>query len=93
MKMANNNRNHNDPYSTIVCVLCLSSIAGRPPQINGFYNDLALFKLSRRVELNEFVIPVCLPEEYENKPLNSLVGQTPSVIGWGTTFYGTGEVK
>ena len=58
-------------------------------QINGFYNDLALFRLSRPVELNEYVVPVCLPVEYEDRPLDSLVGQTPSVIGWGTTFYGT----
>ena len=60
-----------------------------PSQINGFYNDIALFKLSRPAELNEYVVPACLPVEYEGKPLDSLVGRTPSVIGWGTTFYGT----
>lgn len=60
-------------------------------KINGFYNDIALFKLDRGVDLNQYVIPVCLPVEYEARGLDALVGETPSVIGWGTTFYGGQE--
>lgn len=60
-------------------------------QKNGFYNDIAIFKLSSPAELNEFVIPVCLPSQIEGSPLDSLVGRTPSVVGWGTTFYGGDE--
>jgi hypothetical protein len=30
---------------------------------NGFYNDIAVFRLDRRVQFNEFVRPICLPTE------------------------------
>ena len=56
--------------------------------MNGYYNDIALFKLDRPVDLNEYTIPVCLPEEYEGTSLDALVGRTSNVIGWGVTTYG-----
>ena len=57
-------------------------------QLNGYYNDIALFKLDRPVDYNEYTIPVCLPDEYEGTALDTLVGRTSSVIGWGVTAYG-----
>ncbi|XP_037094791.1 proclotting enzyme-like [Pollicipes pollicipes] len=60
-------------------------------KLNGYYNDIALFKLDRPVNFNEYVIPVCLPDEYEGRPLDALVGRTSSVIGWGVTSYGGRE--
>ena len=56
--------------------------------MNGYYNDIALFKLDRPVDFNEYTIPVCLPEEYEGTSLDALVGRTSNVIGWGVTTYG-----
>jgi len=60
-------------------------------EINGYYNDIALFKLDRPVDLSPYVIPVCLPEPYEAKPLDALVGRSAHVIGWGVTVYGGEE--
>ena len=57
--------------------------------MNGYYNDIALFKLDRPVDLNEYTIPVCLPDEYEGTALDTLVGRSSNVIGWGVTQYGT----
>ncbi|CAG0919163.1 unnamed protein product [Notodromas monacha] len=56
---------------------------------NGFYNDIAIFKLDRRVTFNEFVRPICLPTS--NMLVDDFVGQTPSVVGWGSTYYGGQE--
>lgn len=56
---------------------------------HGFYNDVAVLKLAEDVEYTEYILPVCLPsEEYRRRPLDHLVGHTPSVIGWGSTHYG-----
>ncbi|KAG7171000.1 Proclotting enzyme-like 6 [Homarus americanus] len=59
---------------------------------HGFYNDVALIRLDRPVDFTEYILPVCLPSEnFSRRPLDSMVGQTPSVIGWGSTFYGGQE--
>ncbi|XP_069957157.1 CLIP domain-containing serine protease B9 [Cherax quadricarinatus] len=59
---------------------------------HGFYNDVALIRLDQPVDFTEYIVPVCLPsEEFSRQPLDHLVGQTPSVIGWGSTFYGGHE--
>lgn len=48
------------------------------------YNDIALLKLDRRVEFNEFIRPACL--------YTSDTFQVPKVVatGWGKTDYGKG---
>ncbi|XP_063868852.1 uncharacterized protein LOC135104952 isoform X2 [Scylla paramamosain] len=59
---------------------------------HGFYNDVAVLKLAEDVEFTEYILPVCLPsDEYRRRPLDHLVGHTPSVIGWGSTHYGGQE--
>ena len=56
---------------------------------HGYFNDIALIKLSRSAEFTPYILPVCLPPlSVELSPLDSLVGQTPSVIGYGSTHYG-----
>lgn len=52
----------------------------------GFYNDLALFKLERPVRFNEYIQPICLPSNSQRQ--ESFVGQVPTIVGWGTTYYG-----
>ncbi|XP_055376761.1 vitamin K-dependent protein C-like [Condylostylus longicornis] len=45
-------------------------------------NDIALLKLSNYVQFNDYIKPVCLwPAKYIE--LNSIVGKTGMVIGWG----------
>ncbi|KAK4306373.1 hypothetical protein Pmani_021803 [Petrolisthes manimaculis] len=59
---------------------------------HGFYNDVALLKLSRPAVLTQYILPVCLPgPTLAAQPLDALVAQTPSVIGWGSTYYGGKE--
>ncbi|XP_066938169.1 uncharacterized protein [Macrobrachium rosenbergii] len=59
---------------------------------HGFYNDVALLKLDRKVDFSEYILPVCLPtDSMARQPLDNMVGQTPSVIGWGSTYYGGRE--
>ena len=52
----------------------------------GFYNDLALFKLERPVRFTEYIQPICLPSDSQRQ--DSFVGQVPTIVGWGTTYYG-----
>ncbi|XP_063241508.1 venom protease-like isoform X2 [Bacillus rossius redtenbacheri] len=55
----------------------------------GFYNDIAVLVLDRPARHSRYVIPVCLPPA----PLlhERFVGQRPTVVGWGTTYYGGKE--
>lgn len=55
----------------------------------GFYNDLALFKLERPVRFTEYIQPICLPSNSQRQ--ESFVGQVPTIVGWGTTYYGGRE--
>ena len=58
-------------------------------------NDIALVKLRHPVQLNKFVVPICLPDENENSMLQ-LFGEPgkdklisngkPIVVGWGKTY-------
>lgn len=52
----------------------------------GFYNDIAVLELTRRVKKTPYVIPICLPQaQFREK---SLIGLRPTVVGWGSTYYG-----
>lgn len=49
----------------------------------GQYNDIALLKLEKPVEFNEFIQPICLPIDEE---LNNRYNQDTMVVaGWGRT--------
>ena len=52
----------------------------------GFYNDVALFKLSKPVRFTQHIQPICLPSAAQRR--DTFVGQVPTIIGWGTTYYG-----
>lgn len=53
----------------------------------GFYNDLALFKLEHPVRFTDYIQPICLPTFSQRQ--ETYVGQVPTIVGWGTTRYGT----
>nr|UXG19121.1 clip-domain serine protease [Nilaparvata lugens] len=55
----------------------------------GFYNDIAVMVLDRPVRKSKYVIPVCLPPKHLRD--EAFVGQSPTVVGWGTTYYGGKE--
>ncbi|CAH0765719.1 unnamed protein product [Bemisia tabaci] len=55
----------------------------------GFYNDIAVLVLDRPVKRSRYVIPVCLPTE--NLKDEPFTGRNPTVVGWGTTYYGGKE--
>ncbi|KAF4518449.1 hypothetical protein B566_EDAN002104 [Ephemera danica] len=55
----------------------------------GFYNDIALLKLDRPASRSKFVAPLCLPPR--SLRTDTFVGQKPTVVGWGTTYYGGKE--
>ncbi|XP_078038013.1 proclotting enzyme [Augochlora pura] len=55
----------------------------------GFYNDIAVLELTRPVRKSPYVIPICLPQaRYRNE---RFAGARPTVVGWGTTYYGGKE--
>lgn len=55
----------------------------------GFYNDIAVLELTRPVRRSPYVIPICLPQaRFRGQPF---VGARPTVVGWGTTYYGGKE--
>lgn len=55
----------------------------------GFYNDIAVLELTRPVRRSPYVIPICLPQSrYRSE---RFAGARPTVVGWGTTYYGGKE--
>lgn len=58
-------------------------------------NDIAIVKLSSNVTYSEKVLPACLPTDYVDKDLVSLLStQDPVVVGWGATqSYGASETR
>ncbi|XP_011644151.1 proclotting enzyme [Pogonomyrmex barbatus] len=55
----------------------------------GFYNDIAVLELTRPVRKSPYVIPICLPQaRFRGEPF---AGARPTVVGWGTTYYGGKE--
>ncbi|XP_065331420.1 proclotting enzyme-like [Cloeon dipterum] len=55
----------------------------------GFYNDIALLKLDGRAQRSKYVSLICLPPPALRS--DTFVGQRPTVVGWGTTYYGGKE--
>ncbi|XP_033189940.1 clotting factor B isoform X1 [Bombus vancouverensis nearcticus] len=55
----------------------------------GFYNDIAVLELTRIVRKSPYVIPICLPPVHYRK--ERFAGARPTVVGWGTTYYGGKE--
>ncbi|CAH1390540.1 unnamed protein product [Nezara viridula] len=55
----------------------------------GFYNDIAVLVLDRPARRNRYVRSLCLPPPSMSNEL--YVGRTPTVVGWGTTYYGGKE--
>ncbi|KAJ1521036.1 hypothetical protein ONE63_002747 [Megalurothrips usitatus] len=55
----------------------------------GFYNDIAVLVLDRPVRRSKYVIPVCLPTA--RMRTDTFAGARPTVVGWGTTYYGGKE--
>ncbi|XP_044742053.1 proclotting enzyme-like [Chrysoperla carnea] len=55
----------------------------------GFYNDIALFYLETPVRKSRYIIPLCLPQP--SLRTEKFAGQRPTVVGWGTTYYGGKE--
>merc|ERR1719154_421256 len=51
---------------------------------NSINNDIAILKLSRDVELNDNVVPACLPSTTSSQ----YFGKQATVSGWGTTSEG-----
>ncbi|KAK2580753.1 hypothetical protein KPH14_011378 [Odynerus spinipes] len=55
----------------------------------GFYNDIAVLELNRPVKKSPYVIPICLPQgRFRGE---AFAGARPTVVGWGTTYYGGKE--
>ncbi|XP_066601678.1 venom protease-like [Prorops nasuta] len=55
----------------------------------GFYNDIAILELNKQIKRTPYITPICLPSaRYENE---LFIGSRPTVVGWGTTFYGGKE--
>ncbi|XP_068245868.1 proclotting enzyme-like isoform X3 [Palaemon carinicauda] len=50
---------------------------------NTYINDIAIIALDRTTNFNADIWPVCLPDGDE-----SYVGETATVTGWGTIYYG-----
>lgn len=55
----------------------------------GFYNDIAVLELTRPVRKSPYIIPICLPQSRHRGQL--FAGARPTVVGWGTTYYGGKE--
>ncbi|KAG7213775.1 hypothetical protein KM043_002996 [Ampulex compressa] len=55
----------------------------------GFYNDIAVLELTRPVRRSPYVLPICLPQARHRG--EAFAGARPTVVGWGTTYYGGKE--
>ncbi|XP_058801406.1 proclotting enzyme-like isoform X3 [Phymastichus coffea] len=55
----------------------------------GFYNDIAILELDRPVRRTPYAIPICLPQSRHKG--EAFAGARPTVVGWGTTYYGGKE--
>lgn len=55
-----------------------------------FHNDIAVIELNEPVDLNDYVVPICLPREAEHRA-NLVEGDLITVAGWGKTNVTTDE--
>ncbi|XP_047737100.1 proclotting enzyme-like isoform X2 [Hyalella azteca] len=80
---------HEDDHLSNPKTYKVSTIRPHPEfKSRGFYNDLALIKLAEEVLFNDYIAPICLPPpDMAVRELDHLVGFTPTVIGYGSTFY------
>jgi hypothetical protein len=53
---------------------------------HGFFNDIGLLKLKDKVDFDEYIRPVCLPEAKDMT--RDLKGYMATILGWGTLYYG-----
>ncbi|XP_052744044.1 CLIP domain-containing serine protease HP8-like [Bicyclus anynana] len=49
-----------------------------------YHNDLALVVLDKPVQLNDYVLPICLPRREQLTPAAVRLGEPLVVAGWGT---------
>lgn len=57
----------------------------------GFYNDIAILELNRAVRKTPYITPLCLPPaRFRGEPF---AGARPTVVGWGTTYYGNCDIS
>jgi hypothetical protein len=57
---------------------------------SGLYDDLAVLRLNKTVELRAEVRPACL-HSHDDEDLDQLVGVNATVAGWGRTQDGKGN--
>uniref|UniRef100_T1JFG4 Peptidase S1 domain-containing protein n=1 Tax=Strigamia maritima TaxID=126957 RepID=T1JFG4_STRMM len=59
-------------------------------QANGFYNDIAILKLSAPIkQFTDYIKPICLPtDKMKNE---NTIGEFATIAGWGSEFYGGAE--
>lgn len=58
-------------------------------RLRNYYNDIALLKLASNVTFQEYIQPLCVPDESIKK--ENLMGQFATVVGWGATAFGGQE--
>ncbi|RWS26201.1 venom protease-like protein [Leptotrombidium deliense] len=55
-------------------------------QRHGFFNDIGIIKLNKKVKYGDYIRPICLPNVEERS--KDLAGYMATVLGWGTLYYG-----
>ena len=78
-KLGNIKRNHSN--SNAYTFNIIERISHPSYQRRHADNDIALFKLDKIVTLNDFVVPICLPQEGELTTTNAIA------TGWGRTGF------
>jgi len=53
------------------------------------HDDIAVLKLAEKVEFNDYIRPICLPNKKEQS--NPLYGENVTAIGWGQADNGNGQ--
>ena len=78
-------RNEIDPYEQTFEVESME-FGGNSTQGYSYHtsdNDLVLIKLSRNVNYNKYVRPICLLEEKHRNPSLTSPGKLATIVGWG----------
>ena len=53
---------------------------------HGFFNDIGIITLKEKVDYDDYIRSVCLPEAKDKS--RDLKGYMATVLGWGTLYYG-----